>query len=763
MTKSAQVFVNFVPALTLAFLQFAMTTPGSSATDSGQSRELSIAPSGLIRGWQVLGPFPNPSCKGRIEPGRQPREGLDTDYLAPLGGEVAAIIAFGTSVPYADIDGTTRTATAQTVKLTTATTVDFMGLYPVTDNKAAYAAVSIKSDKAQEAAFFLGSDDGAKVWVNGKLAWKTPPLDGRGFTAREDKFRARLKKGANSVLVKIENGMGGWQFALEAHDARSAKAIAAKDAAMEKVRAFQRQEIGTAERFGYCFPAGHFPKIVWRDVDEVRRLAGNLPLKVRWFDGDMKEVTSATKPGRYGAWIESRMRDGTPVRRGLTCFCLPPIDFFWSDGWSTAIPPQKGIADPQVWSANSGIIDKWGGIMMREAFGGMPEGAKLFAAAHETDKAASKTVSMTWPAIAHDDYHLGLKLKLLNMADKAHPLALPRKRAGAPAPILREGTLAEAGMAPDAKERIDTACRKWAGETTEPFTVLVARHGVIVTHEAFGKFADGTPVKLDFRWEVASITKAISGMLFAMFVDQGLAGIDDPVGKFVPGFPVTGSKAITFRHCFTHTTGLTGHGEWGGMSNPHLDNVILNGIAISQPGKIHIYNGMGYDLAGKAMEYISGKSCFRLFKDNLFTPLGIDGGEMGDLAYSAKLTARELGTFAQLLANRGSYGDKEFVSEKTFEALLPQPLGKFYPELNLDWGIGLVWMRDLKKGAPSNSTDPKDYLLGYRAIGHGSATACILRVDFDHDVIVAQVRRSAGTNYDENARALLTAVNESLR
>jgi hypothetical protein len=36
-------------------------------------------------------------------------------------------------------------------------------------------------------------------------------------------------------------------------------------------------------------------------------------------------------------------------------------------------------------------------------------------------------------------------------------------------------------MKPDVKEKIDAICRKWAEDSGEPFTILVARHGVIVT------------------------------------------------------------------------------------------------------------------------------------------------------------------------------------------------------------------------------------------------------------------------------------------
>ena len=330
--------------------------------------------------------------------------------------------------------------------------------------------------------------------------------------------------------------------------------------------------------------------------------------------------------------------------------------------------------------------------------------------------------------------------------------------------MIHEGTAAEAGMAADAKQKIDALCREWAKESGEPFSLVVARNGVIVTQAAFGTLPDGTSATVAYRTEIASITKAISGILFSQFLDQGLVKADDPVGKYLPGLPTTGDKAITFRQCFTHTNGLKGHGDWGGIHNPYLDNVVLNGLKETPVGKVHLYNGMGYDLAGKAMEAITGKSIFRLFFENVYSPLGINNmPPQGDLAYGARLTAIELATLGQLLLNRGSYGDKQFISKETFETVLPTQLSKFYPGIDKEWGLGLVWTRERKAGAPPDSTRPDDLLLGMNTIGHGSATSSILRVDLDNNLVIAQVRWTAGPKFGDYERKLYTVISEAMK
>ena len=76
--------------------------------------------------------------------------------------------------------------------------------------------------------------------------------------------------------------------------------------------------------------------------------------------------------------------------------------------------------------------------------------------------------------------------------------------------LKSQGSPAQAGVVPDAKEQIDAVCRSWAEDTGEPFVTLVARHGVIVTHEAFGQDAGGQPIDRDYRCWVASITKTVT-------------------------------------------------------------------------------------------------------------------------------------------------------------------------------------------------------------------------------------------------------------
>ena len=73
---------------------------------------------------------------------------------------------------------------------------------------AAYLKASIWSPRAREATLQLGTDDGAKVWLNGKLVHANNAA--RGVTVDQDKVAVSLRQGVNELLLKVTNGSGDW-------------------------------------------------------------------------------------------------------------------------------------------------------------------------------------------------------------------------------------------------------------------------------------------------------------------------------------------------------------------------------------------------------------------------------------------------------------------------------------------------------------------------------------------------------------------------
>ena len=76
------------------------------------------------------------------------------------------------------------------------------------DARVAYLKTQITSDRDQEAQLEIGSDDGVKVWLNGKVVDANNVI--RAFTPGADKIKVTLNRGVNRLLLKVTQGGGEW-------------------------------------------------------------------------------------------------------------------------------------------------------------------------------------------------------------------------------------------------------------------------------------------------------------------------------------------------------------------------------------------------------------------------------------------------------------------------------------------------------------------------------------------------------------------------
>jgi len=365
------------------------------------------------------------------------------------------------------------------------------------------------------------------------------------------------------------------------------------------------------------------------------------------------------------------------------------------------------------------------------------EGAVLLAFADLVNNKQLEPGPLATPLIVDGDYHAKLKQKILGVENKYPELKLPAVTKKT-APVLEELSESQARQYEDFISDLVHECNVWMEDGGSPFDMMIAKGGKILFHGSFGEDVYGK-FSTEVPTEIASITKLLTGMLFAQFVDQGIIGINDPVGKYLPEFPLTGPNAVTMRHCFTHTNGFYGHNMFGGVHNAWLENTLALVIRDDTIGRVHAYNGMGYDLAGKVMEVVTGKSIFRLFREYLYDPLEMNNTVHDiDLGFSCNSTAMDLAKVAQLLLNKGTYGNLQFFSPETYEKIIPRDLNEFYPGVNKIWGIGIN-MQGMR--VQDENTGRRRTLIAEDIIGHGSATSNVFWVIREHDLIITQTRR----------------------
>ena len=99
----------------------------------------------------------------------------------------------------------------------------------------------------------------------------------------------------------------------------------------QNIRAFMEEELECEQ---YVFSPGDFPKIKWKNEVVVENEIGKFPLKVKYFNSNFQQVTTADKPGRYGAVIEGVTPSGFTIKRYVTLFCTE-VEF---DDYSINVP-----------------------------------------------------------------------------------------------------------------------------------------------------------------------------------------------------------------------------------------------------------------------------------------------------------------------------------------------------------------------------------------------------------------------------------------
>ena len=232
-------------------------------------------------------------------------------------------------------------------------------------------------------------------------------------------------------------------------------------------------------------------------------------------------------------------------------------------------------------------------------------------------------------------------------------------------------------------------------------------------------------------FRIASMTKPITTVAVMMLIEAGKLSLDDPVSKYLPRFkdrPVISSfnastgayettpatREITIRHLLTHTSGI-GYG-W---SSPIVSRLVGNDRSketelplLHQPGAKWTY-GANTRVLGQVVEKISGQPLDVFLRDRILGPLGMkdtgyavpsgsvarvvtvhsrmntglveqpnaavqESPVMGDGGLYS--TARDYGTFIQMLLNGGTLRGTRLLSERSVRMMSENQIGSVVVE-----------------------------------------------------------------------------------
>ncbi|PLR78434.1 serine hydrolase [Bacillus sp. V3-13] len=331
-------------------------------------------------------------------------------------------------------------------------------------------------------------------------------------------------------------------------------------------------------------------------------------------------------------------------------------------------------------------------------------------------------------------------------------------RPGRSSPVLLPGSARAAGMVQEPIDQIDAIINKKISERAMPGAVaFVARRGHIVKYEAYGyalRYADDKftevdqPIQLkpDTIFDLASISKIFTTTAAMKLYEQGHFELDDPVADYLPEFAQNGKETVTIRQLMTHTSGFTAWIPLYTQGNSREDRIkiVLTHPLKNAPGSTYTYSDLNMITLGALVERLSGQRLDAFVKEHITGPLG-----MMDTMYNppAKLkhriaateyqatparglvwgavhdenawsldgvaghagvfsTARDLGAFAHMFVNEGSYGNKRILKPETVRLLAENQIPQFPGnDHGLGWEIGQGWFMDaLSEGSTLGHT-----------------------------------------------------------
>jgi len=490
----------------------------------------------------------------------------------------------------------------------------------------------------------------------------------------------------------------------------------------ERLRAFMEEELICES---YIFAPKSFPNFRWKNEAAVEHQIGKVVLTVSYYNEKFQKVEAAEKTGRYGAVIEGKTKDNFLIKRYVTLFCADE-EF---DDYSKSIPIKMNNLNG--YGINKSNWDKYLANYERFSFGSMKMYPKnnSDAAVFLAGLAGLTDFELPYetPRVKDRQWWIEMKRVLEKHYTKI-VLKEPIKENNSDS-ILLADSFRNNQYDINKINLIREVCEKWYEKSGVPHVTVIVNKDKIIFQEAFGQKDNTTPLTSHTPLWMASITKLLTGTLMMQFVDQNLIDLNDPVGKYLP--ELSSYNNLTVNHLFTHLTGLEFAGEWASDWNYFLENQVAHIMHTANVGSAFSYNRVGYAIASKIMEQVTGKSLPSLFYYNLFKPLGMETAYCDNSYGGLYCSAVDLARFAQMLLNKGNYNGTKYFSETSYEKMLPKKLSVG----DRSWGIGT---------SPMNSNG-----LSESAFGHSAASGSVLRIDPENELIIISARNIPGKYHSE--------------
>ncbi len=170
----------------------------------------------FVKSWLLLGPIPL-QVQPDMDKSYEHLPGFDIDYLAKFGGEKNLKVNAG------DVVNLTKGSLTWKFYQSTDSIVNLAAGLSKSFPVLAYAYAEVEAAESGIQLIGLGTNDGARLFVNGIDVFNYSAA--RGIKIDADLVPVLLKKGKNSLLLKVEQHGSNWGFCLRFHPFSASEAL----------------------------------------------------------------------------------------------------------------------------------------------------------------------------------------------------------------------------------------------------------------------------------------------------------------------------------------------------------------------------------------------------------------------------------------------------------------------------------------------------------------------------------------------------------
>ena len=200
--------------------------------------------------------------------------------------------------------------------------------------------------------------------------------------------------------------------------------------------------------------------------------------------------------------------------------------------------------------------------------------------------------------------------------------------------------LASPSVGRDNHEALRTQVDAFARAAAFSGVIATGRRGRIESSAVHG-MADveaGTPMALDTRFRVGSVSKRLTSVAVLRLVERGQLDLDAPVTRFLPDFPPLLGARVTLRRLLSNTSGVPDWVNAAIRDDPSirastagsaetLRRYAVDGPLAFEPGTKFDYNVINWIIVHALLERVTGLPFAQVLETLVFAPLG-----MGDAA-----------------------------------------------------------------------------------------------------------------------------------